>query len=269
MNASTPIPDSYHPGPMRWLLLAIGILLLIDCIYLVTVKVTHLGVIVPAVISAALIALSLFIKPWQAWLRGRRWRLLAWRLLLTGFFLWLASLVVFFVAMQRLQPSGAMDADPRVIVVLGSSTPNGQASPVLVERLKLAYSLAGQHPRALVVVSGGTDFRQEISEARVMADYLVGLGLDAARITLEDQSTSTYENLVFSARLLEAAGVKRDVPMVLVTSDFHTARAGWIAEEAGWSNVRAAGSLTPLYMRYNAWTREYFACLSGWLLREY
>jgi uncharacterized SAM-binding protein YcdF (DUF218 family) len=254
---------------MRWLQLAIGLLLLVDCLYLVTAKVTHLGVIVPAVIATVLIALSWFAERWHRWLRGRRWRWLAWRLVLTGFFLWLASLLVFFVVLQRLQPSAAGDADPRIIVVLGSSTPNGQASPTLAERLKLAYSLAGQHPRARVVVSGGTDFKQQIPEARVMADYLVGLGLDAARINLEDQSTSTYENLVFSARLLEAAGVKRDVPMVLVTSDFHTLRAGWIAEKAGWSHVRTAGALTPLYMRYNAWTREYFACFSGWLLREY
>lgn len=259
----------HHPGPMRWLLLAAGLLLLLDCIYLVTVKVTHLGVIVPAVVAAALIALSLFMSRWRVWLHGRPWRLLAWRLLLGGFFLWLASLLIFFVAMQRLQPSTGGDFDPRAIIVLGSSTPGGKASPTLAERLKLAYSLAKQHPRALVVVSGGTDFKQTISEARVMADYLVDLGLDATRITLEDQSTSTYENLAFSARLLEAAGVKRDVPMMLVTSDFHTARASWIAERAGWTDVQPAGALTPLYMRYNAWTREYFACLSGWLLGEF
>lgn len=254
---------------MRWLLLATGLLLLLDCVYLVTVKVTHLGVIVPAAIAVVLVALSLFMTRWRAWLRGRRWRLFAWRLLLAGFFVWLASLLIFFAAMQRLQPSAGGDLDPRVIIVLGSSTPNGKASPTLAERLKLAYSLARQYPSAGVVVSGGTDFKQQIPEARVMADYLIDLGLDTTRIALEDQSTSTYENLAFSARLLEAAGLKRDVPMMLVTSDFHTARASWIAEKAGWTDVQTAGALTPLYMRYNAWTREYFACLSGWLLGEY
>jgi hypothetical protein len=29
------------------------------------------------------------------------------------------------------------------------------------------------------------------------------------------------------------------------------------------------GAATPLYVRYNAWLREYFAVLSGFLLREY
>ena len=256
--------------PLKSLVLfALGALLLLDCIYLATVKVTHLGVIVPAVIGLALMALSLWGRRWQSWLAGRRWGVLAWRMVVTGFFVWLASLLLFFVALQKLQPSAGSDFDPRVIVVLGSSTPNGKASPTLAERLKRTAALAQQHPRATVVVSGGTDFRQEIPEARVMADYLIGLGLDAKRITLEDRSTSTHENLLFSARLLEASGIKRDVPMLLVTSDFHTARASWIAKRADWTNVQTAGALTPLYMRYNAWTREYFACLSGWLLGEY
>ncbi|WP_411879487.1 YdcF family protein [Polaromonas sp. YR568] len=269
VDTSGPIHIRLRSRSIRWLLFAIGLLLLLDCLYLVTVKVTHLGVIVPAIVGVVLIGLSLFLGRWSAWLRERPWRLFVWRLLLTGFFLWLASLLVFFVALQRLQPSAEGSFEPRAIVVLGSSTPDGKASPTLAERLKLAYDLALQHPRALVVVSGGTDFKQKVPEARVMADYLVGLGLDATRISLEDQSTSTYENLVFSARLLGAAGVKPDVPMMLVTSDFHTVRAGRIAAKAGWSHVRTAGALTPLYMRYNAWTREYFACLSGWLLQEY
>lgn len=257
-------------SPLKSLwLFVVGALLLIDSIYLVTVKVTHLGVIVPAAIGLALVALALCGQRWQAWLAGRRWRAIAWRVVLVGFFVWLASLMVFFVALQKLQPAASSMFDPRVIIVLGSSTPNGQASPTLAERLKLAATLAQQHSRATVVVSGGTDFRQEIPEARVMADYLIALGLDSKRITLEDRSTSTHENLQFSARLLEGVGVKRDVPMLLVTSDFHTARASWIAKRAGWTNVQTAGALTPLYMRYNAWTREYFACLSGWLLGEF
>jgi uncharacterized SAM-binding protein YcdF (DUF218 family) len=243
--------------------------LLLDCLYLVTVRVTHFGVILPAVISLALILFSLFQSRWHAWLSNRRWRLLAWRGVLVGFFLWLASLTAFFIAMQRLQLSDVANTDAQVIIVLGSGSPNNQASPTLAERLQLAARLAQLRPSAMVVVSGGAGFNEEVTEARVMADYLVGLGLDAKRIILEDRSTSTHENLVFAARLLEDFGMTRSVSMLLVTSDFHTARASWIAKRAGWINVRTAGALTPLYMRYNAWLREYFACLSGWLLGEF
>jgi uncharacterized SAM-binding protein YcdF (DUF218 family) len=258
-----------RPGAGRWLLLLVASLLLLDCAWLVTRKVTHFGVIVPALIGLVMLLLAVFGPRWQGWLRQRRWRVLAWRAVLAGFVLWLLSLLVFFAVMQGLRPGSGDEVEPKAIVVLGSSTPNAQASPTLAERLKLAHSLALRHPQAVVVVSGGTDFKQTVPEARVMADYLGGLGLDTRRIALEDQSTSTYENLLFSARLLLGQGIGRDAPMLLVTSDFHTARAGWIARKAGWTAVRTAGAMTPLYMRYNAWTREYFAVLSGWLLGEY
>ncbi|MEO8390662.1 YdcF family protein [Polaromonas sp.] len=268
MTASL-IPPREKWGALRWLALVLGTALVLDSVWLATVKVTHFGVIVPACIGLAMAALALVWPRWQVWVQARRWRIWGWHLALAGFAVWLLSLLAFFAFMQAQKPVAGAGFEPAAIIVLGSSTPNAKPSPTLAQRLDLAGQLAIQHSRAAVVVSGGADFRQDIPEARVMADYLTAHGLDGSRIALEDRSTSTYENLLFSARLLEGRGIGRDSPMLLVTSDFHTARAGWIAARAGWSNVQAAGAPTPLYMRYNAWTREYFACLSGWLLGEY
>jgi uncharacterized SAM-binding protein YcdF (DUF218 family) len=253
----------------RLLALLLGGLLLAHCAYLVSVKVTHFGVIVPAGIGAGLLAWAWGAKPWHAWLQARAWRVRLWRWFLVCFGAWLVSLLGYFAFLHSIQDTVDDAVVPHAIVVLGSSTPNAQASPVLVERLRKAYQLAQQYPQVSVVVSGGVDFRQVVSEARVMADYLQSLGLPADRLVLEDQSTSTYENMVFSARALKARGISQDMPILVITSDFHTLRAGWIATRAGWEHVRRAGSPTPLYMRYNAWTREYFACLSGILLREF
>ncbi len=57
--------------------------------------------------------------------------------------------------------------------------------------------------------------------------------------------------------------------MILVTSDFHVMRAERIAGKAGFRSVSSVAAPTPRYLRYNAWLREYFAYISGWLLREY
>ena len=57
-------------------------------------------------------------------------------------------------------------------------------------------------------------------------------------------------------------------PVVVVTSDFHTLRAQAIARRQGWQQVQAVGAPTPLYLRYNAWLREYFALASSRLLGE-
>jgi uncharacterized SAM-binding protein YcdF (DUF218 family) len=238
-------------------------------LFLVTVKVTHLGVVLPALIGMVLVALSMYQAQWNAWLHAHPFAQLFWHWGLVGFAVWFATLLAYFAMLQFHNPRDTGAVQPSAIVVLGSSTPNAQPSPALAERLKLGYQLALQYPQALVVVSGGVDFRQGVSVAQVMSKYLQTLGLPSSRILLEDKSDSTAENLEFSARVLQANGLSQKLPAVVVTNDFHTARAGWIAAKAGWTQVRMAGATTPLYMRYNAWTREYFACVSGLLLGEF
>ncbi|SPD63016.1 Integral membrane protein (fragment) [Cupriavidus taiwanensis] len=103
-----------------------------------------------------------------------------------------------------------------------------------------------------------------------MADYLIAHGLAPNRLILEDQSTSTEENLRFSRRLLEQQGANAAAdPLILVTSDFHLMRAMRIARKVGFGAVVGAAVETPAYLRYNAWLREYFAVISGWVLREF
>ena len=119
------------------------------------------------------------------------------------------------------------------------------------------------------MVSGGVDFGETHSEAQVMGDYLRAAGLPAGRIVQEEKSSSTEQNLLLSKPLLAQRGVSTDQPVHLVTSDFHTLRSRWIARRAGYEQVSLVGAPTPLYVRYNAWLREYFAVLSGFVLREF
>lgn len=121
-----------------------------------------------------------------------------------------------------------------------------------------------------MVVSGGVDFAESRSEGQIMGDYLRAKGLAASRIAQEQRSTSTEQNLLFSRAVLQQRGIAVERTQVeIVTSDFHTLRARWIARRAGYAHVRAVGAPTPLYVRYNAWLREYFAVLSGFVLREF
>ena len=251
------------------LLLIVGMALLGHCAYLASVKVTHFGVMLPAALGLVMVVVGLTGQRWTAWLHAAKGRLMAWRMVLGLFTLWLASVAVFFGALYTATQKPRVVFDPAVIIVLGASTPGGQPSPTLAKRLDLALEIARTDPQALVVTSGGVDFSETVSEGEAMASYLRARGLESRRIVVEGQSSSTQENLVFSKRLLHNVGINADVPMLLVTSDFHTLRAERIARKAGWSNVSTAGALTPLYMRYNAWLREYFAWISGWLLREY
>ncbi|QBY51750.1 YdcF family protein [Cupriavidus oxalaticus] len=246
-----------------------GALLLGDAIALMLTGLINFGVTLPGAIGAACLALAWrwdAVAQWRAASARRRW---IWRAGWTAFAVWLATVAVFFHFIHRSIAESAEKATAaRTIVILGSGTPHCAASPTLVARLDAGMALARQWPAAWVVVSGGRDFLRQCREADIMADYLIAHGLTADRLIRENRSTSTEENLRFSRRLLEQRGLIAAEPLVLVTSDFHLMRAERIARKAGFGSVVGVAAPTPLYLRYNAWLREYFAFISGWVLGE-
>lgn len=254
----------------RACLALLGALLMADAIALMPMGLFNFGVVLPLAIGAAFLVLS-----WR-WERVARWRAASplrrwiWALGRTAFAVWLVTLGMFFYFISASNASfPATGPATNTILILGSGTPRCAASPTLAARLDKGLALARQWPAARVVVSGGQDFGLRCSEADIMADYLIAHGLAAQRLIREDRSTSTEENLLFSHRLLAQQGVSAADPLVLVTSDFHLVRAKRIARKAGFQAVSGAGAPTPLYLRYNAWLREYFAFISGWVLREF
>lgn len=115
------------------------------------------------------------------------------------------------------------------IVVFGAAVDQaGRPLRALVRRLRCALAEATRDPKALVVVSGGPVGGRPI-EARAMHDWLVAEGLDPARIVLEPQARSTYDNAALSAELLARAGVRR---VTLVTEGYHMLRSRLLLSRA-------------------------------------
>ena len=258
-------------GPLQWLGLITGVVLLGDALVLMARGMFNLGVTLPAALGLLFIGSS-----WQraaiarrlhanAWLRRIWW--LGWAALA----LWLVSLLVFWAHLLSAASGPAPDQPLKAIVVLGSATRDGQPSLTLAQRLDRAAVLAASQPQALVLTSGGVDFGETESEGAIMARYLQQRhGLAARRLLKEERSTSTVLNLAWSLPLLRERGVDpQQAPIAIVTSDFHTLRAGWIAERAGYARAFTVGAPTPLTIRFNAWLREYFAVMSGWMLGEF
>lgn len=257
--------------PARTACLIVGAVLLADGLVLMSIGLFSMGVTVPAALGALLGMLAWRWHAVQSGIRRAAWRRRVWQagwLLLAA---WLASVAVFWgVLMQqsRLLQGGPGGAALQAIVVLGSGTPHGKPSPALKARLDKARELAAAHPAAWVVVSGGVDFGETLSEGQVMGDYLRAQGMPPERILQEERSTSTELNLVYSLPLLESKGLGLATPLAVVTSDFHTVRAQRIARKIGFTQAVASAAPTPLYLRYNAWLREYFAFASSWALGE-
>ena len=266
----SPVRGGQWPA-LRWVCAAVGSVLLADGLVLMALGYFSMGVTVPAALGAAGTWLAWRWRRVQAW-RGRTalrrglWRV-GWALML----LWAVSVAAFWWALARRieqAESATNRTAPQVILVLGSGTPQGQPSPALRARLDKALELAQAHPKAWVVVSGGVDFGETLSEGQVMGNYLRAQGLDARRILQEERSTSTELNLRYSLPLLQAQGLGPEAVVAVVTSDFHTVRAQRIARKVGYTRTLPVAAPTPLYIRYNAWLREYFAMASSWLLQE-
>jgi uncharacterized SAM-binding protein YcdF (DUF218 family) len=100
------------------------------------------------------------------------------------------------------------------------------------DRLIALADLARRYPSAKVVFSGGAGnlFGEEEPEADLVKRYAQTLGVDPARLIVEDRSRTTYENAVFSHALLEPKPGER---WLLVTSAWHMPRAVGCFRAAG------------------------------------
>ena len=184
--------------------------------------------------------------------------------------MWLVSLLVFWAHLLSASSGLPPDQPVQAIVVLGSATRDGQPSLTLAQRLDRAAELAARQPKALVLTSGGVDFGESESEGAIMARYLQQRhGLPPERLLMEQRSTSTALNLAWSLPLLQERGVPPAGSIALDTSSSHPRRGGGIATRRGSGQACRGGPPTPATIRANAWLREYFAVISGWVLGEF
>ena len=131
------------------------------------------------------------------------------------------------------------------LVVLGAGLrPDGYPSETLRFRLEAALAYLAENPKTACVVSGGQGFGESRTEADAMAEYLEARGLDEARITKEERSSTTVENIRNSSELLDPGD-----SVAVVTNDFHLYRALRIAEKNGLPGAYGLAARTnPLYL---------------------
>ncbi|WP_338712809.1 ElyC/SanA/YdcF family protein [Lacticaseibacillus paracasei] len=115
-------------------------------------------------------------------------------------------------------------------VVLGYAlSPNGKMQPTMKKRLEIALKAAKKYPKSKILVAGGVP-ENKLTEATVMQKWLVAHGIAKKRIELEDLSTNTVENALFSVRELVDRGA---TSATLITSATHMRRAFLLYRMAG------------------------------------
>ena len=162
-----------------------------------------------------------------------------------------SAVIIFIIVIAANGGRPASSASCDTVIVLGCQVNGVTPSRTLRYRLEAAYDYLTMNETATAVLSGGQVGNEEITEAEAMYRYLVSRGISEDRLIMEDRSTDTYENLMYSFALLSDAG---DRDICVISSDFHLLRAKMLAEKLGkpvgtWGAPTYAPLLPNYYLR--------------------
>ena len=137
-----------------------------------------------------------------------------------------------YASCRELEEGLAQD-DSLCIVVFGYGlNKDGSMKRELYDRLGVALQAARQYPNAYIAVTGGeTAGIKGISEAAVMAIWLMNNDIPESRIILEKTSLSTTENAQNTCGILNQK-YPHIRQLAVVTSDYHIALAATVLQTA-------------------------------------
>lgn len=160
------------------------------------------------------------------------------------------------------------DREPEApfLLVLGAGVNGTVPSLSLYNRLTAAKDYLEAYPEARAILSGGQGPGEEITEAECMRRWLEAAGIAPARLILEEESTSTYENIRNSLALIEAMGENPRGRLAIVSSEYHLYRAKSLAKELGAEPLGVAGKTTMPVLKLNYLLREAAAAFIMWIM---
>ena len=186
--------------------------------------------------------------------------------LINGIMIIFVLLVVVFAVMEGIIIKAGFakpDKNADYMIVLGAQVNGTKVSKALACRLDAAYKYAKENDRTKIIVSGGQGYKEEVTEAKAMKEYLVEKGLEEARIFMEEKSTNTNENIFYSKELIRDGDY-----VVIVTNRFHLLRGTKIAKKQLHQKVEGLGAKTGTVLFLNYYVREVFAMVKDGLLRH-
>ncbi|WP_410200413.1 YdcF family protein [Peribacillus frigoritolerans] len=146
------------------------------------------------------------------------------------------------------------------LMILGARVKGSVPSLSLQYRIDKAAEYLSANKHTVVIVSGGKGPGEDISEAKAMQQGLIAQGIEEARIVMEDKSTTTHENIVFSKEPIPDTAASG----LIVSNDFHIYRAVEIAKKEG-LDMKGLPAKTPKVSLLKSYTREYLAVTKYYL----
>lgn len=165
-------------------------------------------------------------------------------------FLWVESRICLAMRTEQI-------GEVQYLIVLGAQVRGTKITNSLMRRIDCACRYLQEHPQTRAVLSGGQGKGEDISEAEAMAEELKRRGIVPERLLTENRSTSTMENLKFSAKIIGDLSV----PTAVVTNNFHVYRALLLGRKVGYTNLYGIAASTNPVLLVNYMMREFFAVL--------
>lgn len=156
---------------------------------------------------------------------------------------------------------------PDYLMVLGAGLRGSKISASLLYRLDTAVEYNKLYPDVKIIVSGGQGPDEDISEAKAMKDYLISKGIDESLIISEDKSTNTYENFLFTKKILEDETGEEDFTVTVISNNFHMYRAKYLGEQVGFEclGYPAPSHAASSFIFY---TREFFGVIKAYIFKR-
>ena len=156
-------------------------------------------------------------------------------------------------------PRMTVARDKDFIIILGCRfRKDGTLPPLLRGRADSAIAFWRKQKEengreAILIPSGGQGKDDTMAEATAIRNYLLEQGIPENMIRTEEKSTTTYENMCFSRKIMEE--IRPDGKAAFATTNYHVFRSGVWAAEAG-IPAEGLGSRTKWWFWPNAFMRE-------------
>ena len=112
------------------------------------------------------------------------------------------------------------------ILILGAGLKNGQASPMLTDRLEKGIELYKQGKAPKLLMSGDHG-QEQYDEVNAMKKTAVEAGIPSSDVFMDHAGFSTYDSMYRAKEVFRAKRV------IIVTQRYHLYRALYIAEQIG------------------------------------
>jgi len=140
----------------------------------------------------------------------------------------LAGVILAAWQMERRHGDGrSLEAPVDAIIVLGAGIdPDGVLNFATRRRVGEAVALLAAGKANRLIMTGGRPGWRKPPIGAQMRDLAVAMGAPETRVLVEDQASTTFENIRFSVPIARAAGAER---IALLTDHFHLMRADLLA----------------------------------------